>query len=174
MNKKERSLKKLQERIRKVVNVEKRADKVREKEYHQEELRHKKLQEHRNKWYKKHEAKAKKSANIIWEWYKEFITSTMFQEIVSSMNETHLSRLRISRGIRCQVPSERGGEWETIQFFTIDIRKRELFVHKMVKYGKSYEINNINDLLEHVEPPILIAFAETITNDTIWDIINIS
>jgi len=174
MNKKEKSLKRLKERIRKVVNVENRAVKVREKEYHREGLKHKKSQEYRNKWYKKHEAKAKKSAGIIWKWYKKFIISPMFQEIVNSINEVHLSRLSISRGITCQVPSGWGGEWEVTQFFTIDIRTRELFAHKVVKYGKSNKIDNVEDLLEYVEPPILIAVAEKITNNTIWDVVNIS
>ena len=77
--------------------------------------------------------------------------------------------VRISRTHECQVPKAWGVLWTERQFLSLDISEKKLFIHNSVKYGKSYQINGVGDLLEHVYPSILIAIAETITSETIWD-----
>lgn len=174
MAKQEKSLKRLQKRIEKARRIEKKAIKAREKKHRQEELAHAKGQEKRRKWYKSYEAEAKKAAKVIWKWYEEFLASSIFQEIVDSKNETHFSKLKISEGISCHVPTGWGGKWERNQWLTIDMYDKKLFVHTAAKYGKAASIEEMKDLLKWVEPPIIIAFAKTIKSGAIWDIINIS
>lgn len=130
-------------------------------------------------WREKYKIQSEKSAGIIWNWYQELVASEDFQEIVTAIKKVcdnpgvRISlriSLRISKIIKCLVVPY---NWTEKQFLGISISDGKLFVHDCGKYGKSHAINGTRDLLEHVMPPILIEIAETITNGTIWDIIDI-
>lgn len=128
-------------------------------------------------WYAKYKTQSENSANLIWKWYCEFIASKAFEEITSSLKNTCSRELWVSETIECVRPSR----WDPSpkhdnferQVLSINICQSKLFVHNLVKYGRSHEIKGVPDLLEHVEIPVLIEIAKTITDKTIWDIIEI-
>jgi len=172
MNEKEKGLRNLQKRLQKTERTEKKAEELRKKERHRQDIKNKKAKQIRQKWYQEHRPLAEIAAGIIWKWYQEFIVSPVFKKIANSMRKAHLSSLEISHKITGRTPAGDGDYFEESRIFALDIRENKLFVHMMVKYGRCERINAIEDLLEYVCIPILITMAETITNDTIWSIIN--
>jgi len=173
----EKNLEKFKHRVNQYLDKEEKKRRSEEEERQVEADLEKKAKKRLNDWYEKHRVQSENSAKIIWDWYQEFIASDNFREITEPLKKTRAKEISISKVIHCKVPDSWNGErdWSRKQLLAIDMSEgeRKLFVHNYVKYGKSHEITNANDLLEHVFPPVLIAIAKTITDETIWDIIDI-
>lgn len=138
----------------------------------------------RREWYKKYEAQSKEAAALIWKWFAEFIKSPSFRDIAKNAKKMRSFQLLLSERIDCQVPQVWGGVFHGerqrlgLTLIKLDtphaqVSKNKLVVHNCVKYGRSYQLNNVEDLLKYVYPPVLIEIAETIKDGKIWDIIEI-
>lgn len=170
MSKKEEGLDKLMDRVRQ-INLEREERRKIDKRINRE-LESKHLQAKRiyDQWVKKHKVPSQKAAKIIFNFYQELINSPTFKDVAATLST--YKNIKVSERTDCFVPSNLGGGSTQTQSLTIDCKGR-LFVHNHGKYGKAYQISNVEDLLNYVLPPILIRVSETITNETIWDIIDI-
>ncbi|MBI2635414.1 MAG: hypothetical protein HYW79_02610 [Parcubacteria group bacterium] len=174
MSKRDEGLKALAKQINECAKKEKIARRQRECEEREKETNKRKAEEIFNNWLKSYEVKAREATHIIWGWYREFIATSIFQKFVRALHDSDKSRIRISKIVECLKPSRHSlHHFKEIQLLTVNM-DQSLFVHNCIKYGKSYEIRGIEDLLVYVEWPILIEIAATITDETIWEIIKIS
>ncbi len=167
----QKDINKLKAKLNEFVDKDRKDRELEEKNAATKQAEYEKAKKRRQDWYEGYRIKSQESANIIWYWYKEFVDSSSFQEIIESLKKTKAESLWLSETIECTVPNScfPDRDWLEKQVLTINISDRKLFVHNIVKYGKSYEIKGVSDLLEHVEPPILIEIAQRITKSTIWD-----
>lgn len=149
-----------------------------------ETKRRKEIQDDYNKWLEKQKPEAEKAAKKILEWVNEFLASDTWREIVSSLRslkrsdedgkeEPIINYLDISRTVIYKGPSPNpfypyGNQG--YQSLSIDLAGN-LFVHNNVKYGKSYKIQNFADMMQYVDPVVLIEVTKTMQNDSIWAII---
>lgn len=123
-------------------------------------------------WIQLHQKKAEQAAHVIWNWYSEFIDSLVFKQITHTLKKTGKNEVLISKKIVCSMPSKNSSHDDTRkQLLAIDCSGK-LFVHNCVKYGKSYLLHDQDDLLEKVALPILMIIADTIRDETIWEIID--
>lgn len=166
--------KKLQQKTEQFLDKEKKDRESREKEQQKENENRRIAEQEYLAWYEKRRIQFENSAKIIWDWYREFVASENFREIVESTKNTRARILKISDIVGCSMPSRwRAGQTEREkQILSIGIANAKLSVHDCVKYGRSYQINGVPDLLKYVKPPILINVAGTITDDIIWNIID--
>lgn len=169
--KEEKGIKKIRKRVQQRIQEQEKERETQKEAARKEKENKEKAEQIYKNWLKKHGAKACASTHVIWNWYKEFISSRIFKEIADAMGEN--GEICISKIISCSIP------WKDLliyrrkeeQMLVVD-NSRNLFVHNCVKYGKSYKICGREDLLKHVELPVLIEIAETITDETIWDIVD--
>ncbi len=148
-----------------------------------ERQRRKKVKDDYNKWLEEQRPEAEKAAQIILEWVKDFLASKMWEEITSSLRslkmgnegdeELIINHLSISRTVIYDGPSPNPyhphGK-QGYQSFFIDLAG-SLFVHEDVKYGKSYKLKSIEEMMRYVDLVVLVEVAKTMQDDSIWDII---
>jgi len=152
--------------IERVIKKEKQRKNKKKEKILEEELEERASDKKYKAWLKIHKPKFQKAAKIIWSWYQKFIASKEFEDMAIKLEKLYLNEIGISEVIAGNTRS--GGP---DQFLSIDF-KEGLFVHSCVKYGKSKPIEELDDLLECVEFPVLIEIAETIKDKTIWAIID--
>ena len=174
----EKNLEKFKHRVNQYLDKEEKQRRREEEEEQAKNASRKKAEKKLHDWYEGHRVQSENSAKIIWDWYQEFITSDNFQEIIKLLKDKRAKEINISKVIHCQVPNSYRidyPDWNKKQLLAIDIskQKRKLFVHNYVKYREPREITSADDLLKHVFPPVLIEVAQTITDETIWDIIDV-
>ncbi len=172
MDRKEMGLKNLQKCAQKMEEVKKQADQRREEEFRLREAERQETEKNRREWLRQNEIPAREAATTIWRWYKDLIVLPEFQKITTSMKKINHAWLAVSREIKVSNIAGYGSFFEGTYLFTLDIRENKLHIHRLVKYGKSKMIDTMEDLLRLVPIPILIEFAKTITDDSIWDVIN--
>lgn len=169
--KKEKGIEKMRERIEQRIRKQEIRREANKKAALKAKTNKDKAEQVYQDWLKKHEVKALKAVQIIWNWYEEFISSPIFKEMANVMGEK--GEVQISKIISCVVPERGSLEYkrEEKQMLAVD-KSGNLFVHNCVKYGKSYEVCHREDMHEYVEIPVLIEIAGTITDETIWDIVD--
>lgn len=173
MNNREEGLKKLQQRIQESVRQREKSRQVREHTERKEKTSRQQAKEVHAAWLEKHRPKVTKAARTVWRWCGQFIASREFKEFQGVFRRS-AKTMRISDIKECSAPAwEFLGNWSWKQLLSIDI-SGNLYVHNCVKYGKSFPINKEGDLLIYVNWMILIQIAQTITDETIWDIVTIS
>lgn len=143
------------------------------------------------KWKESKRAECEKAAEIILEWVGDFTASEKIEELAklerlkrrkkfvcpgeSSKNQDVDLKIWISRRISYEHPSYRGIIGEEIDtdiwLLLIDYKKKKLRAHNSVKYGRSYEVDSVEKLLERVEHPVLLEVARTIEEGEIESII---
>lgn len=172
MEKKTDDLAKLMERISNYIEIQKRNRKLEIEKAIEGNKELESFRKIRADWLESHKEASLKSIAAIWNWYKEFIASPSFRELADPLKAVGAKGLRISEIITCRVPRE-WGERNEHQSLSIKLDPQGLFVHNHVKYGKSYSLITTDDFLRYVEPPVLTQIAETIKNDSVWDIITV-
>lgn len=146
----------------------------------QETERHKKVQVIYDDWVKQQRPEAEKAVQTIIEWVNQFLVSDIWRELVSSLHglkigsdgEPIIGYIYISRNIIYEGPSPNpyhpyGNQG--YQSFSLDL-SGNLFVHNNVKYGKSYRLRNVEDILRYSNPVVLIEAAKTIQDGSIWNV----
>lgn len=130
-------------------------------------------------WSNKYKVIGHSSATVIWDWYKEFSSSERFRQLVEALEKINpQSKIFVSRIHTCKTPAYVFGfsgdhDVSDKQRLSINIAG-ELYVHNLVKYGKSCPILQSAELLRYVRVQILIAVAKTIADGSIWDNVHIS
>lgn len=143
------------------------------------------------KWRKDQRSECEKAAKIILDWVRDFVSSERFEQLAKlrrlkertrdkwnvscSISPDEDLNIIISRIIRYKHPSYRGiPEIETdtsTWILLINMQSKKLVVLNAVKYGKSYEVETVDELLQYTDPPVVLEVARTIKEGEIEDII---
>lgn len=168
----DRGLEKIRQCIREYeLRKEKERRSIEEKNHQQEEKKRQAVQKY-DLWFKRFGDKARKAADVIWDWYKKFLTTQSFHELTVALGE-HEGEICISRIISCEEPHKDFlGDIIYRQQLTLDLAGN-LFVHNCTKYGKAHLLRQKEDLLRFVVTTVLIGVADTIDDGTIWDLIEV-
>lgn len=181
MDKKEKGFQRIRQLIKEYIRKEKEARRLEEVAARKKEENRKKAAKIYEVWLENHRSQARAAARIIWDWHEEFISTQTFRKLAGTLKARYKDKIWIpndkiwiSKMLTCSVPcKDYLRDWPEKQILSIN-HSGKLFVHNLFKYGKTYPINQRGDLLKYVAWPILIAVAKTITDETIWDVINIS
>ena len=147
--------------------LQERKEKLKAQEilYNQKKQKEHEVIEKFNQKIAKHHDEAMESARVIWKWFTEFDpASNQLYKIYGAYNF-----LRISEDINGEELLYGGVISETPMCF--GIKGSQLYIHHCVKYGRSNLIQNENDLVTYVPYRVLSKVAQTIKNESIWDII---
>lgn len=119
-----------------------------------------------NNWLNKLRPKAEKSARVIFSWIEDLLKSKELKELVVEYRDI-MESIPISENIIYKDPITHEAEGD--KSFSLDFAGN-LYVHHNVKYGKSYEIKNVDDMMREVDLPVIIKMADTIKSKSIWSI----
>lgn len=148
------------------------ARQAREEKKKEERSRRQKVSNNYAKWLEELRPEAEKSARIIFDWVNALVKSDDWDDFCERYSGL-INYLDISENIIYDGPSPNPyypyGE-QGHQSLSVDLRGR-LYVHNNVKYGKTYELSKPRAILENVRFPVIIKIAKTITDGTIWTII---
>lgn len=173
VSKHEKGFQRIRQLIKERIRKEKEARRLEEVAARKKEEDRKKAAKIYEVWLENHRSQARAAARIVWDWYEEFISTQIFRELSGTLKARHKDKIWISKILTCSVPlKDNLRDWPEKQILNID-PSGKLFVHDCFKYGKTYLINQKGDLLKYVAWPILIAVAKTITDETVWDILDI-
>lgn len=172
---KDQGLQRLREQIDERVREEKQEERDRLREARAAKTKFAAAKKIQAAWVQEHVSKASGAASIIWSWYEWFIASEEFREF-SNVFRRRSTKVKISRSLTCSIPNPLPGCLDLVrqerQALSIDAAG-VLYVHNLGKYGKSFSLDGEADLLKYIAWPILIEIADTITRETIWEIIGI-
>lgn len=118
-------------------------------------------------WLKKLRPKAEKSARVIFSWIGDLLKSEEWKEFMVEYQDI-IKSISISEDITYK--DEITHQFEGNKSFDLSF-DGDLWVHHNVKYGKSYEIRDVEDMMQKVDFPVIIKMADTIKNQSIWLII---
>ncbi|MDP3792139.1 MAG: hypothetical protein Q8Q89_00175 [bacterium] len=148
-----------------------------------ERERRKEVKDDYNKWLEKQRPEAEKAAQTILGWVDQFLASDIWREIAFSLHgltrsveddkEPVVYYVDISRTIIYKGPSPNpyylyGNQGH--QSLSLDL-DGNLFVHEDVKYGKSYKLKNVEDMMRYADPIVLTKVAKTMQDNSVWAII---
>lgn len=169
MSKQEDRIKQALDRFVHEINESNKRISKKKKEQKEKEAKAKKEY---NDWREKLRSEAERSANIIFEWVGQLLRSDFWNKFRSDYG-AHIGDLPVSENITYNGPRPNPYHpygTDGFKSLSLDI-SGTLYVHHHVKYGKSHEIRNIKDILEYVDFPIIIQIATTVSDNSIWSII---
>lgn len=121
-------------------------------------------------WRKRGLRKTRSGAKLILEWAERFVASSEWTKIREL--DKGLGRVRISEIVDYSHPSpnDRDRKERNSQYLYLN-SDGEVFMHHCVKYGQSYPAHTVDIMLEHADPPVIIATANGIKDGSILQII---
>lgn len=149
-----------------------RANELRGEKQKQEKARRAKITQDYNDWLGELRPEAEKAAGIIFEWARSLTGSDSWRQF-KAVYGSLISGVVVSCDITYSGPTNNPyhpyGTQQGHQSLSLDF-DGVLRVSNNVKYGRTHEINSVEEMLRKVDSPIIIKVAETINNGTVWDV----
>lgn len=133
------------------------------------EASRKQASENCRKWYEQQREKAEIAAREILQWVERFLKSETWNKIFKFEPRIHYVDISETISYQHPVPDSLGTVRNSQRLYLKS--NGHLFVCNYVKYGKSYEVTKLKDLLHYADPPTLVEAANMIRDGRVWEII---
>lgn len=127
------------------------------------------------KWKGQKKRQQERGARQILRWVQQFLLSNTYKEILAlrGRRRNHpgdLYSLTISSIVTYERPTSWGGTQTWSQRLLLGMNG-QLYVREVVKYGRSTPIRTVEEVLQYVDPPVILQTAQEMESGDVWKLI---